>query len=124
MAFMQPIAEYFDTMYHVDTREGGTEYVPAEVCGDLDLDMGLDDVTASHAHIVTTLAPYLQGHTIVAVEVHKGWYSRLSANVYLDCTHWLGPYATSDDALDAVQDEYEVDGEGDDLTDEGDDDVL
>lgn len=33
-----------------------------------------------------------------------GWLSRLSAPGYLDCTDWLGPFETMDDALVALVD--------------------
>ena len=44
-----------------------------------------------------------------------GWYGRLSAPGYLDCTDWDGPYLTEVAALSSVQSFYEVDENGDDL---------
>jgi hypothetical protein len=41
-----------------------------------------------------------------------GWYARLSADGYLDCTDWQGPYATADEALDAVKEQFDVDDNG------------
>jgi hypothetical protein len=35
-----------------------------------------------------------------------GWYSRLSAPGYLDCTDWLGPFETEDEAFEALYDMY------------------
>lgn len=35
-----------------------------------------------------------------------GWYSRLSAPGYLDCTEWQGPYATEDEALEGLYETY------------------
>jgi len=46
----------------------------------------------------------------------SGWYSRLSANGYLDCTEWSGPFKTGEEALKYVMDLYEVDEHGNDLT--------
>ena len=54
---------------------------------------------------------YLQGQREYE-EIEAGWYGRLSAPGYLDCTDWQGPYTTADEALKDVMDEYEVDGEG------------
>ena len=42
-----------------------------------------------------------------------GWYARLSAPGYLDCTDWMGPYKTAMKARAAVMDFYEVDSSGD-----------
>lgn len=44
-----------------------------------------------------------------------GWYSRLSAPGYLDCTDWVGPFETEDDALRDCMEAYDVDENGDDL---------
>ena len=42
-----------------------------------------------------------------------GWYGRLSASGYLDCTDWSGPFATHTEALAHVLYFYEVDENGD-----------
>lgn len=36
-----------------------------------------------------------------------GWYSRLSAPGYLDCTEWNGPHANEHDALVALWEEHD-----------------
>ena len=41
---------------------------------------------------------------------NAGWHARLSAPGYLDCTDWIGPYATEDEALEAL---YELYGDDD-----------
>ncbi len=110
MAFMQPVAEYF-TMYHVDTNHG-TEYVPQELVS-LDLDASLDDITEANEAILKALEPYIEGSEVYEIAEFTGWYARLSAPGYLDCTEWVGPYATAKGALDAVKEEYECDDEGD-----------
>ena len=46
-----------------------------------------------------------------------GWYSRLSASGYLDCTDWSGPYASEDEADEALNDMYD----GDPIEDDEDD---
>ncbi len=43
-----------------------------------------------------------------------GWYGRLSAPGYLDCTDWSGPFPTAEEALAYVMEFYEVDENGDD----------
>jgi len=42
-----------------------------------------------------------------------GWYSRLSADGYLDCTDWQGPYDSADRAIKEVCDLFDVDENGD-----------
>ncbi len=119
MAFMQPVAEFI-TVYHVETNDG-TVYVPADVCGDLNLDAALDDATGWSVATVKALAPYLDaGAIILAIEERTGWYGRLSADGHLDCTSWTGPYSMAREALAAVKEQYECDDEGD-LDDGGDD---
>ena len=105
MAFMVPVAEHM-AAYHVETN-AGTEIVPEDVCGVLNLNVdGMPDD-------VRTLLPYLEHPRIAGVERKEGWYGRLSASGYLDCTSWDGPYATADEALDAVKEAFDCDDEGD-----------
>ena len=40
-----------------------------------------------------------------------GWWTRLSADGYLDTTEWSGPYDTADEARRHIFDTYEVDPE-------------
>lgn len=107
MAHMIPIAEHM-AMYHVETTQG-MEYVPESVCGDIqnERDAGRK-----------TLSQYCEGNVYndryFSVERKEGWYGRLSAPGYLDCTSWIGPYESADDAIAAVCEEYDVDEQGDD----------
>lgn len=48
-----------------------------------------------------------------------GYYSRLSASGYMDCTDWSGPYKTAAEALKACCEQYEVDEYGDNLSEGG-----
>lgn len=41
----------------------------------------------------------------------KGWYFRLSAPGYLDCTDWYGPYDTEDEANEELAETF-----GDDIS--------
>jgi hypothetical protein len=112
MAFMQPAAERF-AAYHVETTHG-TEIVPEEICGALVIhDDGNPETEAFDA-----LRPYLEGSMIYSWERKEGWYARLSAPGYLDCTGWDGPYDTAELALAAVKEFYEVDDNGDDHEDQ------
>lgn len=42
----------------------------------------------------------------------KGWYARLSASGYMDCTDWMGPYSSEDEAIVELCEFWEVDTEG------------
>lgn len=106
MAFMSPVAEHL-TMYRVETNVG-TELVPEEVCGAIDLQSPPDGDTWR------AILDYVEGSRIEGVEREEGWYGRLSAPGYLDCTDWDGPYPTAEEALDAVKETYDVDDNGDD----------
>ena len=108
MGFMVPVAEYF-AMYVVETNMG-TEHVPEDVCGEI---IDTDDEGEWG-----TLYSFIEGKDISSVERVEGWWSRLSAPGYLDATEWMGAYETAEEALAAVKEEYEVDDNGDDLTDE------
>ena len=35
-----------------------------------------------------------------------GWYSRLSAPGYMDCTEWQGPYSCENEAFEALYDTF------------------
>lgn len=113
MAHMRPVVDHF-AAYHVDT-ECGTEIVPESLCGRLGNGETLtpfEIVGNMHA-----LEPYLEGSRIHGVERHEGWYARLSAPGYLDCTSWDGPHASKGEALCAVKNQYEVDDGGEPLED-------
>jgi hypothetical protein len=51
-----------------------------------------------------------------AIERETGWFYRLSAPGYMDCTEWSGPFATEADARADCRETHDVDPEtGDDL---------
>jgi hypothetical protein len=102
MAFMKPVADHF-AAYHVETNVG-TELVPESVCGEI--------VDVTDEGETGMLSAYVEGNEIRSVERCEGWFARLSANGYLDCTEWDGPYPTEREALDAVKEQFEVDDEG------------
>lgn len=91
MAFMQHTATY-GTFHQLDTRNEGivsypAEYFSAQNVAD-DHDMDVDDV-----------------ETVI------GWFARLSAPGYMDCTEWQGPYETEAEALADLADTYGDDDE-------------
>src|SRR5271167_1082360 len=101
MAHMQPIAEHF-AAYHVETNEGTTVV--------LEDDSGVIVDSENMDAVAHAFRDYLAPRaTIYSFERKEGWYGRLSASGYLDCTDWHGPYATADEALDAVKEQYDVD---------------
>lgn len=85
MAFMQKQVEYFSA-WHVETT-CGTECVPRDVC-----------YSRKRAH----LKDYLEGEQRESAELVTGWFSRLSAPGYMDCTEWSGPYDTEQAAREAL----------------------
>lgn len=103
MGFMRPIAERM-VMYHVETN-AGTELVPESVCGPVELTEGGAEMA--------TLGQYIEGTEVYDTERKEGWYARLSAPGYLDCTDWNGPYDTAEQALEAVKEFHGVDGDDD-----------
>jgi hypothetical protein len=112
MAFTIPVAEKL-AAYHVET-ENGTEIVPETVCGALRNEACLTPYES--VENLAALEPYLEGSRVESVERREGWYGRLSASGYLDCTEWQGPYETADAALDAVKEQYDVDDNDDDVS--------
>lgn len=51
-------------------------------------------------------------------EYEAGWYGRLSAPGYLDCTDWDGPFKTGEEALEYIMELFEVNENGDDIEEE------
>lgn len=105
MAHMIPVAEHF-AAYHVDTN-GGIAVVPESICGVLNLDEnGMPDD-------VRVLLPYCEHPGIAGVKRRSGWYARLSADGYLDCTEWEGPFDSEREALECIKEQFDVDDNGD-----------
>lgn len=53
--------------------------------------------------------------------IEDGWFCRLSAPGFLDCTDWTGSFRGKQDAMDYIEETFEVDPEtGDDLAEEED----
>lgn len=93
MAFMQKQAERFKA-WQVETSIGG-ECVPFELVG--------NDLTA--------IGQYCEGKPresddSIDAELVEGWFCRLSAPGYMDCTEWHGPYETEQEAMEALNGMY------------------
>ena len=43
------------------------------------------------------------------ITCQHGWFARLSADGYMDCTDWGGPFSSEEIARDYIADNYEVD---------------
>lgn len=111
MAFMRPTADYFKA-YEVETNEG-TEIVPADA-----LSLNDQENVESPDDWYGKLAPlyqYISASKIENVTVRKGWFSRLSADGYTDCTEWMGPFASEDEAIAEVKEAFDCDDEGNDV---------
>lgn len=96
MAFMVP--EYFEgRMVLIPDRGGDSDDFPPDL---------LPEELASWREVDNA-------------RTESGWWCRLSAPGYLDCTDWTGPFASEEEARAHLRDTYEVDPDtGDDLDDE------
>ena len=81
MAFMEPQIE-FGEWYEID-GPNGTEVIPADIVGDVDL-----DDFGSGNDIPDALDSYCENRTAYSIQKREGWGARLSAPGYLDCTDW------------------------------------
>ena len=59
------------------------------------------------------------------IEAQVGWFARLSAPGYLDCTGWTGPFPSEVKAREFIRETYEVDPTtGDELDEDEDEEEL
>lgn len=94
MSFMAPeIAEM--EMFHIE-RNGETTLIPSDV-------FDFSDVCP------------LIGES-VEITVNKGFYARLSASGFMDCTEWSGPYSSEAEALADLCDTYDIGEDGEPLS--------
>jgi len=87
MGFMQLYTEYMK-VYSVETSHG-TEIVPYDLVGE-----------------EGDLHDYLQGEQMAGPDLVEGWFARYSANGYLDCTDWVGPCETEEQAIEECKELY------------------
>ena len=95
--------------WRVETRDAGTCFVPGDVASvpeylKAGIAIAVDDAGAdSVAHAIAALVePYVEGRDFISVEVCTGYFGRLSAPGYLDCTEWTFG-ATLRDVRDALK---------------------
>lgn len=98
------LQSYYGDWYVIE-GEAGTVLLPIEVHGhELPLSMDSPEFVADHA--LHELQPYYDGAVIAHARTVKGWGARLSAPGYLDCTPWMGVYATESEALAELEAVY------------------
>ena len=91
-SFMQDDITSKQLGWQVDTADNGTCYVPGDVQAvPAWLAPGVS-VTADDGPVFDTLialiSDYVPAHEIGSLEVCSGYFARLSAPGYLDCTDW------------------------------------
>lgn len=110
--FLSPYVT-LDTFVIVDTNCGSFSF-PSDLIGK-DLLARVQDENA----ILTNeeqkeLLQYTGGYTFFSAEVQTGYFSRLSASGFLDCTDWNGPYSTLYECVwDLFMDYFEESEESD-----------
>ena len=92
MGFMVPQVCHMK-MLHVET-DIGTEYIPADLVGE------------EHTH--EDLLEYCEGSEVFEVSWEEGFYCREHAPGYLDCTEWVGPFATEEEAVTEYCDVHDI----------------
>lgn len=96
MSHLRPQAIH-DLFLVVET-DAGTEMFPADLVG-VSKEGNLDPLKLN-------LGDYIEGREVFEVECVLGWFSRLSAPGYMDCTGWSGPFEDEEDALAHTDDVY------------------
>lgn len=92
--------------WSVETSDCGTCFVPGDVVtvpGYLKPGEQIDSDDTVFESLSELLADYVEGRKIESIEVCKGYFARLSAPGYLDCTEWTC-YPTIKEARSALSD--------------------
>lgn len=111
MAFMTPHYT-LDTFWRLELPNGESELYPELA----DAWQALKDDGTRHSIPASVPLPHETSYTLT---VETGWWARLSADGYMDCTDWSGPFATEAEAREHIKEQYEVDPDtGDDLPEE------
>lgn len=97
MAFMEP--QYRNGKFaRIENRSGESRSLPLEDVEPDDFDHRADEKVA---------------------EVEEGWFWRISAEGFMDCTEWVGPFQSLLAAKRDCRDTHEIDPEtGEDLPEE------
>lgn len=105
--FMQPEITVKQGGWSVD-GEAGTDFVPDEVCGNLasaDFPTHIGDVynpNGNGRNYWRYLSQYCENRKPTSIERVRGYFARLSAPGYMDCTAWAC-YATKREAMAALR---------------------
>jgi hypothetical protein len=111
MSFMKPVAEFMEALI-VETNRG-TQVIPGNIITEEDMNLFSEADGELNEDIQEAILEYCEGNKVFSFEVSEGWYSRLSAEGFLDATDWMGPYNTEEKAGKAIMEFYEVDENGD-----------
>ena len=89
MSFLRPQVRRME-VWQVETTHG-TEIVPKDLAGDKD-----------------AVAQYCEGKVLERQEIESvhGWFGRLSAAGYTDCTGWSGPFRSNVATLEYLIEMY------------------
>ena len=100
MSFMKLFSDRF-VAFIVETTEG-TCVVPADLVGGATTPLGEEHDSPD---MCDALADYCEGEPL-SYKAVQGWFARYSAPGYLDCTDWMGPYETEDEAIAECKELY------------------
>lgn len=109
--FMQPEITTKQRGWRVETRDNGTCFVPGDVYGVPDwLAYGVP-LAPEFSHpcgdvfemLRMGIVDYLPATCVESIEVCEGYFARLTAPGYMDCTEWTC-YKTHREARDALKD--------------------
>lgn len=103
--FMQPEITVKQLGWQVETRDAGTCFVPGDVAPIpewLKPGVQIDQDTGPFQLLLDHVSDYCEGTRIESIEVCQGYFARLSAPGYLDCTEWCC-YSTIREARDALK---------------------
>ena len=109
--FMQPEITVKQSGWQVETRDAGTCYLPGDIVSvpdwlaigrPIDASMETKTETDLFANLVRELGNYVGGRRIESIGVCRGYFARLSAPGYLDCTEWCC-YSTVREARAALK---------------------
>lgn len=96
MSHLRPQAVH--GLFLVVETDAGTEMFPADLVG-VSKEGNLDPLKLN-------LKDYIEGREVFEVECVLGWFSRLSAPGYMDCTDWSGPFPSEAAALAHLEEMY------------------
>jgi hypothetical protein len=112
MSHMQPEITTKQRGWSVETSDAGTCFVPGDVLSvpswlvdNATFINGADSALEQLVYdaLRDELADYVEGRTLESISVCRGYFARLSAPGYLDCTEWCC-YSTIKEAREALRD--------------------